>query len=137
MRDFAWAEMAPLTPDSPDTIVRIFKSKSAASRAGIKIERVIYTYAVRDIRYQLWLRCKGECELCASPVTEQNGHMHEQKHRGKGGEISLANSVFICPTCHGRAHKDRNTRFSKKHLTTNPDSGNLQPDSSTPEHRGS
>jgi 5-methylcytosine-specific restriction endonuclease McrA len=97
--------------------VRIFKSRMHA--AGYHVAKVLqwdYSDAVKIIRHQLWLRCAGECELCASPVNETSGHMHETRHRGKGGEISLANSVFICPTCHRRAHADRNPRFSKKPL---------------------
>ncbi len=77
-----------------------------------------YREAVSSIRHQLWLRCRGECELCGSLVTEQGGHMHEQQHRGKGGEISLDNSVFICAKCHQDAHKDRAPRFTKKSLTS-------------------
>lgn len=91
--------------------------------------------AVKDIRHQLWLRCKGECELCGERVTESSGHMHEQKWRGKGGEVSLANSVFVCPRTHQLEHKARNPKFMKKRLTSGIDSGNLQTDSSTPGHR--
>ena len=74
--------------------------------------------AVSVIRHQIFLRSKGDCEFCASPITEQGGHLHEQVPRGKGGEISLANSIFICATCHRLAHADRNPRFTKKDLTT-------------------
>jgi 5-methylcytosine-specific restriction endonuclease McrA len=92
--------------------VRIFTSRSKVTRGYImKMNR---SEAVKIIRHQLWLRCAGECEICAAPVTEDSGHMHERVHRGKGGEISLENSVFICPPCHRREHADRNPRFSKK-----------------------
>ena len=77
-----------------------------------------YSASVASIRHQVFLRSKGDCEFCASPITEHGGHLHEQVHRGKGGEISLANSIFICATCHRLAHADRNPRFSKKPLTT-------------------
>jgi 5-methylcytosine-specific restriction endonuclease McrA len=76
-----------------------------------------YAEAVKSIRHQLFLRAKGFCELCGDIVLESSGHMHEQKHRGKGGEISLENSVFICPICHGLAHKDRNPHWVRKDLT--------------------
>jgi 5-methylcytosine-specific restriction endonuclease McrA len=112
--------------------VRIFKSKNRAIAANCEIMLVDYFHAVSRIRHHLWRRCKGECELCASVVTEDSGHMHEQKHRGKGGEISLANSVFICSTCHAREHADRNPKFSKKRLTNNSESGTLISDSNTP-----
>ena len=73
-----------------------------------------YADAVKSIRKQIFYRSKGFCELCAAIVVESSGHMHEQLHRGQGGEISLANSIFICATCHRLAHADRNPRFSKK-----------------------
>lgn len=97
-------------------VVRIFRSAAASCGSKGPADRLIYSVAVQAIRHRLWLRCGGECELCASPVTESSGHMHEQKHRGQGGEISLTNSVFICPTCHLHAHNDRNPRFTNKSL---------------------
>jgi len=79
---------------------------------------VFYTWeraeAVSSIRHQLFRRSKGYCELCGEIITEQGAQMHEQHHRGKGGEISMDNSVFICSTCHKRAHADRNPHWSKK-----------------------
>lgn len=112
MSGLTWVELAAdgISP------IRIFRSRTAAFASGRSIGP-FYTRAVAvgKIRHQLWLRCKGECELCASVVTEDSGHMHEQKHRGKGGEISLANSVFICPKCHAAQHADRQVRFTKKH----------------------
>jgi hypothetical protein len=104
-----WAEK-----DDQYRAIRIFKSKKAALNSGVCVSPILYAVAVYQIRRTIWLRSKGECELCAAPITESSGHMHEQQHRGKGGEISLANSVFICPICHRRAHADRNPHFSKK-----------------------
>ncbi len=100
-------------------VVRIFKSKKAAVAAGLcaPVVQVLYAYAVHQIRHQLFVRSHGECEICLAPVTEDSGHMHEKRHRGKGGEISLDNSIFICLSCHRRAHQDRNPRFKKKFLT--------------------
>lgn len=101
--------------DMEGDVVRIFRTRSAASRCidlNNTVVQMDYNLAVGSVRHSLFVRSDGFCELCASPITEQSGHMHEQKHRGKGGEISLENSVFICPTCHRRAHADRNTRFS-------------------------
>jgi hypothetical protein len=93
---------------------RIFKNASQAHASMGNVSLMMYAVAVFHIRRQIWLRCKGECESCAAPVTESSGHMHEKQHRGKGGEISLENSIFICPTCHRRAHLDRNPHFTKK-----------------------
>ncbi len=92
---------------------RIFRNRKAAliaftSRAVFQMDR---TVAVKSIRHQLWLRSHGVCDLCGSPINEQTCHMHEQKHRGRGGEISLDNSVMICVKCHKYAHRDRNPRW--------------------------
>jgi len=109
-----WVEV-----DMDGDVVRVFKNRSAASRVTDLNNIVVqmeYTAAVKAVREAIVIRGHGFCELCGSPITKSNGHMHEQKHRGKGGEISLANSVFICSTCHATAHKDRNPRFSKKPL---------------------
>lgn len=76
--------------------------------------QIRYGEAVAAIRKQLWLRCAGACELCTSPVTEASGQMHEMKHRGRGGEISLTNSVFACAECHKYQHRDRNPKFTRR-----------------------
>jgi len=109
-----WVELAP----GELRIVRIFRNKKDALIEQYVthcfIVQVLYREAVGAIRYQIWLRSRGECELCAAPITEASGHMHEKQHRGRGGEISLDNSVFICQRCHQRAHADRNPRWSEK-----------------------
>ena len=94
--------------------VRIFKSRKAAYASNTRISLMLRAVAVFHIRRQIWIRSNGMCELCTSVVTETSGHMHEQQHRGKGGEISLDNSVFICPKCHQDAHSDRTPQWSKK-----------------------
>lgn len=101
-----WAEIT-----SAGLPVRILRGKP--SGAG-QFERMAYGFAVAAIRKQLWWRCAGECELCGSVVTESSGHMHEKQHRGKGGEISLANSVFVCAASHTYQHRDRNPRFTRR-----------------------
>jgi 5-methylcytosine-specific restriction endonuclease McrA len=96
--------------------IRIFRSSHDGFVPGMIVDTMHYTQAVGEIRHQLFVRSNGYCELCGVDVVESTAHMHEQRHRGKGGEISLANSVFICPTCHRGAHAARNPRFSKKVL---------------------
>ena len=102
--------------------IRIFRGSHASFILGMIVDTIVdtmdYRQAVKEIRHALFVRSKGYCELCGDLVLEDSGHMHEQKHRGKGGEISLANSVFICAKTHRREHADRNPRFMKKDLTS-------------------
>lgn len=96
-------------------VERIFKSKNAAYASGdpyiVSMKR---SEAVRSIRNQIFYRSKGFCELCGDIVTLYSGHMHEQKWRGRGGEISLENSVFICAKTHKLEHKDRSPQFTRR-----------------------
>jgi hypothetical protein len=113
MRKKVWAERAAGT----DNIIRIFKSQKAAFESRIFpnfLVEVLYEAAVFSVRHQLFVRSGGFCEWCGDILTEQSGHMHERKHRGKGGEISLENSAFICAKTHKDEHADRNPHWSKK-----------------------
>ena len=109
--DLVWVELDPVSR-AP---IRIFKNLKTAFAAQVELlaERD-YEPAVRSIRHQIFIRSNGYCELCGVIVSESGGHMHEQKHRGQGGEISLANSVFICAACHKRAHSDREPKFTRR-----------------------
>lgn len=83
--------------------------------------------AIRSIRWQIYQRSKNEegqseCEWCGRYLTQETGHMHETIFRsqrdsnGNKGEVSLANSVFICSDCHlgpNGAHKERRWHSAK------------------------
>lgn len=110
-----WVEL--VWSDGGVNITRIFRNTKdafAAYRKGSTMVSTDRSAAVACIRRGVFLRSNGVCEICSTPISEESGHMHEKKHRGQGGEISLDNSVFICPKCHQRQHKDRNPRWSKK-----------------------
>ena len=109
-RRMVWVEQHPFVPRA----LRIFKSQKAAFASKVFVVQMFRDIATNDIRHALFLRSQGFCELCASVVTEKSGHMHERDPRGKGGEISLENSVFICARTHQLEHKDRAPRWSKK-----------------------
>lgn len=110
MSQMVWAEV-----NFGGYVERIVRGrKTVTDHPVCRILRVERALAVNSIRRQIVVRSDGECEICAAPVTESSGNMHEKVWRGKGGEISLANSIFICRTCHHREHKSRNPRFSKK-----------------------
>ena len=103
-----WVEI-----NSDSLPIRIFRNKKAAMASSSFVALCLRSVAVSEIRHQIFLRSKGNCELCSATVTEQSGHMHEMHHRGKGGEISLENSMMICVKCHKNAHKDRNPKWSR------------------------
>jgi hypothetical protein len=72
--------------------------------------------AVEEIRDQVYDRSKGFCRNCGDIILLDSFHMHEVKHRGKGGEISLDNSIALCAKCHigpEGEHKARRTRFGE------------------------
>jgi hypothetical protein len=104
--------------------IRICKNWKAvvrgyAAKSILCVVEISRSLAVSLIRHQLFVRSKGFCEWCGSIITECSAHMHEAKSRGKGGDISLANSVLICCTCHFNSriagtHKKRNPRFTRR-----------------------
>lgn len=69
-----------------------------------QIEQMSKTKAIAEVRRQIFLRSKGNCELCAGLVTEQTGHMHEKVFKSHLGEVSLENSIYVCPPCHRGEH---------------------------------
>jgi hypothetical protein len=71
------------------------------------------------IRNQLFVQQDGRCAYCPKILTSKTAHMHERKHRGQGGKISLENSVILCSDCHlNQEHGDRKPQFSKKEPNT-------------------
>lgn len=110
-----WCEL-----DESGRVCRIFKNtRNMLFRnffVPLSIVEVDYSFAVKDVRDQIWDRCEGECEWCAKRITKDQFHMHEQMTRGEGGEISLENSVGICYDCHfgPQGHGDRQPRFGEK-----------------------
>jgi 5-methylcytosine-specific restriction endonuclease McrA len=99
--------------ENTNRILRIIRDKHEPFRA-MYVDIMRRNDAVAAIRHQLFIRSKGFCDTCSAVVTEGSGHMHEQKSRGKGGEISLENSIFICASCHKYWHRERNPHFSRR-----------------------
>lgn len=72
---------------------------------------------VGAIRRQILERQHHECLRCGALISEESMHMHEKIHRGRGGEISLENSVGLCADCHiGRSgeHGSRRPQFTRR-----------------------
>jgi 5-methylcytosine-specific restriction endonuclease McrA len=108
-----WVELSLSTKP-----IRIFRNRRAAYDCAahwgsiIQMER---SEAVGIIRHTIFVRSAGECEMCASPVNEKTGHLHEKLHRGQGGEISINNSIFICARCHRHYHRNREVKFTRRY----------------------
>jgi 5-methylcytosine-specific restriction endonuclease McrA len=69
---------------------------------------------ISEIRRAVFKRQKRKCLWCDRDVTWEGCHLHEKKFRSQGGEISLENSIILCPYCHlNWAHGDRKLRFKK------------------------
>lgn len=69
-----------------------------------------------EIRHTIWLRQHGECLDCSKFVTEAQAHLHEVVPRGRGGKISLDNSVILCAECHlngPQNHGNRRPQFKR------------------------
>ncbi len=64
-------------------------------RAGRKI--------VYSIRAQVVRRAEGCCERCGRGCLH-SGEAHHKIHRSQGGQWTMENIEFLCPTCHGTAH---------------------------------
>jgi len=72
--------------------------------------------AVKSIRDDIWFRQNGECIRCGGEITKNSMHMHERVHRGRGGRVSLDNSVGLCYACHlGKrgVHQEKQLRFGE------------------------
>ena len=99
---------------------RIFRNRKAASVAGItcQISVMAKVDAERIIKKQLWELAKGKCTWCGADVPlvggglYNNSHIHEQNPRGRGGEVSMENSIILCYDCHMNvAHGNRKLQF--------------------------
>jgi 5-methylcytosine-specific restriction endonuclease McrA len=65
---------------------------------------------VKAIRRAVFERAEYMCEYCGALLTWNTGHMHEKIHRGRGGKISLENSVALCAKCHIGPHGEHGAR---------------------------
>src|SRR6266436_6124373 len=107
-----------INPDS-GLPVRILKSlKQAMNLADDLVRYVDRTWAVGEIRRQVFERDGYECQRCSARLTLQTGHMDEYISRGEGGEISVTNSWLLCYTCHEgdkptSEHGNRRIRFGE------------------------
>lgn len=90
----AFAELA-----ADGNVIRIFRNSKdalAAGIAGIRLAVVNRAEATTNVRAQIYRRDGGKCTHCGTDVLWDVFEMHERQWRGRGGEISLANSCVLC-----------------------------------------
>ena len=71
---------------------------------------------IAAVRQTIFARQNGHCLWCDKPLTWEQAHMHELVSRGKGGEVSLTNSIILCYQCHFEnkgAHGARRPQWKK------------------------
>lgn len=105
-------EVDPITKE----IVRILKYGGTA--LFLKPEQVLEFpkgEAVKLLRKRVYDLSRGECRNCGAALSYPNGfHMHEQKPRGNGGEMSIWNSCALCADCHlNQEHGNRKPMWTK------------------------
>lgn len=95
--------------------IRILRTKKDALALPPEVVRQLaHSVAIGYIRTQVIHRARRgsliRCEYCGEIVNELTGELHEVLPRGRGGEQSLDNCVFLCHDCHlGKdgEHRDR------------------------------
>lgn len=108
-------------------VVRIFKNRVAAARfvessaqqPNHRVVEILKASAVGSIRRQVFKRDGFTCVHCGASVTWLTGHMHEREWKGRGGEVSVANCVTLCYSCHLNdpvaGHGKRKPQFTGKY----------------------
>ena len=89
-----WAEIG----DSGFAI-RIFKNAKHIGSV-IRFQYMLRARAVEEIRRQVWERDNKRCTHCGTMVGWNIMQLHERIWRGRGGEVSIDNSVTLCADCH-------------------------------------
>jgi 5-methylcytosine-specific restriction endonuclease McrA len=107
MRGRVWCEVQNAK------IIRIFKTRKAAVLSGQAVIEYPRKDAVAEIRREVFKLAEGFCKYCGKYVPWESGHMHEQIHRGEGGEISIYNSTWACYNCHKNEHPEKQLRFGE------------------------
>lgn len=100
--------------------VAIFDNWKQANDAGVSPSLWDAQNAKEIIRRLVFERDNYACTHCGAPVTwekEGKGDMHERLWRGRGGNISVANSTTLCNGCHDKdpvaGHGKRAVQWSR------------------------
>jgi len=107
------------------SIIRIFRNSATAVLSKAWEERRVEEYprreAVQCIRAKVFKDREGLCKYCGKYApfdgdVYSRGHLHEELPRGRGGEISIFNSVWACYDCHKHQHPEKQLRFGEHEL---------------------
>lgn len=97
-KGFAWCEIVNGQP------VCIFPNHKQAILSGAAIiQELVRAAAVEAIRRAVFKRDDYTCQHCGEIAMldgPNKGDMHEKVWRGKGGLISVINSITLCHSCH-------------------------------------
>jgi len=112
-RNHVWVEVS-----GSGLPIRIIKHWSEASQLPSDLVRFVNrTWAVGEIRRQVFERDNYECRRCGKRGNAQTLEMDEFISRGEGGMIGLDNSWTLCHSCHTGSstseHGNRRLMFSK------------------------
>lgn len=55
---------------------------------------------MRDLRAQVWERCKGLCEKCGIPLDPDDWALHHRKLKSRGGKDEISNVMSAHHFCH-------------------------------------
>lgn len=119
MDDVCWVEL-----DACKQPIRIFRTINAALSSPAFDQGLVMEWgraaAIASIRLRVFVRDSFMCVHCGEDVTwdgPNKGEMHERIWRGRGGEISVENSVTLCQECHRydevAGHGKRQVQFSQ------------------------
>lgn len=76
-----------------------------------KLEHATKADAIREIRLRVFADYTYSCYDCGVAGTWDTLQLHELKHRGKHGTVSITNSVPLCMKCHNKRHSSRAPRL--------------------------
>jgi hypothetical protein len=98
-----------------DAVRDVLHAKINQTQIICKMENggMLTTAEIRKIVYD---RQEHKCLWCFAPLTWEMAHLHEKTPRGKGGKISLDNSIILCYNCHmfnKGAHGKRHPQWRK------------------------
>lgn len=114
--DMVWVAISIQTGQPCEIFKNEKEARNSTSGAADEIMLWARDSATEIIRRAVFNRDNWECTNCHdASLTWGSAHMHEKKHRGDGGNISVANGTTLCYNCHintEAGHGDRQPQWS-------------------------